>query len=88
VGIGSAIGAYIAGYVSDRLDSKKVFYIGILVCLVSFLMGMITLNYKNHILSLITSLMSGFGMMYTNNMLVVMCSKYYEGSMMIFAANR
>jgi hypothetical protein len=32
--------------------------------------------------------MSGFGMMYTNNMLVVMCSKYYEGSMMIFATNR
>lgn len=39
-------------------------------------------------MSLVTSFVTGFGMMYTNNMLIVACSKHYEGSMMIFATNR
>ena len=77
VGVGGAIGAYSAGYLSDRLSSKKVFYVGVMVCLGSFFLGMVTLKIKNEPLSLFTSLMSGFGMMYTNSMLVVMCSKYY-----------
>jgi predicted MFS family arabinose efflux permease len=88
VGAGGAIGAYSAGYLSDRLSSKKVFYVGVGVCLASFILGMIVLNSENEVLSLFASVLSGFGMMYTNSMLVVMCSKYYEGSMMVFGTNR
>ncbi len=75
MGIGSTIGAYTAGYISDRLDSKKVFTIGVISCLLCFIMGIISLKLKIELISLLTSLVSGFGMMYTNNMLIVVCSK-------------
>lgn len=88
IGCGGVLGAYVSGYLSDRCTSKKLFYVGVLSCLLSFVLGMITLKLQNQLISLITSFISGFAMMYTNNMLVVMCSKYYEGSMMIFATNR
>ena len=88
IGFGSAIGAYTAGYFSDRFNIKKVFIIGVSACLLSFIMGMVSLAVKIEMVSLVTSFMSGFGMMYTNNMLIVMCSKNYDGSMMVFATNR
>lgn len=45
VGIGGAIGAYSAGYFSDHFSSKTTFRMGVTVCLVSFILGMVTLNY-------------------------------------------
>ena len=88
IGLGGAIGAYVAGHSSDRFNMKKVFVIGVSVCLLSFIMGMVSLAVKVEMVSLVTSFISGFGMMYTNNMLIVMSSKNYDGSMMVFATNR
>lgn len=45
VGAGGGIGAYCAGNLSDRFSSKIVFKVGVAVCLVSFILGMIVLNF-------------------------------------------
>lgn len=88
IGFGGAFGAYIAGYLSDRFSSRRVFYIGVLSCLASLLLGLLSLSLKMENFSLITSVVSGFAMMYTNGMLVIMCSRNYGGDMHTFAANR
>jgi len=51
-------------------------------------MGLFSLTASNTLASLVTALVSGFSMFYSNSMLTVICSKLYGGSVDSFAANR
>ena len=81
LGVGCAFGSYICGYLSDKMPYRKICYIGAFMTLLSYFMAFVSLDNQNLVISLFTSYISGFTMFFTNNMLVIMCAKLYDGNL-------
>ena len=80
LGIGGAIGAYVAGKLTDRLKISNALYIGTIMMVSSYVLALFTLDQQFKVLSLLTAIISGFTMLFTNNALTIICAKVYKGS--------
>ena len=56
--------------------------------LLSYFMSFVSQDNQVIFISLFTSYISGFTMFFTNNLLVIMCAKLYDGNLESFATNR
>jgi sugar phosphate permease len=79
LGVGAMLGSLVNGYISDKLNLKKVGFYGIIVYLFNCAFCMTALHICQLWIALLASFSIGFIIFYFSNWLSIVCSKVYNG---------